>query len=277
MANPEKILSQPEKKETGLQVWLETIENNWQDIPEFEVPKGKLQHLAVICDGNRRAARARGLNPYYGHRAGVETIRRIARACREWEIHALTFWVWSTENWGRERPQVEFVMGLAKRFLPEKRFFEELRQNEVKFTHLGRKDRLSEPIARTIENLERQTADFDRYHLNLAMDYGGLDETARAFGRMLGAIKKGDFNPEILRETPQAILGFLDTTAQALPDLVIRTGVKKEEIPHTSGFMPLQTAYSGWVFLPDLFPDLTPQALLKPIQDFIEYERRFGR
>lgn len=260
-----------------LDIWLSEIEARWKNVLEFKVDSERLRHLAVICDGNRRAAKERGFHPYFGHRAGIEVIKGTARAGRAWGIKTLTFWTWSTENWGRDQQQVDFVMGLAEKFLPREEFLEELQRNEVRFTHLGRKDRLPKAIRNTLENLEKQTVNFDRYHLNLAMDYGGLDETARAFGRIFEAFQKGEFNPEILRQTPQAILGFLDTVGQVLPDLVIRTGVKEGEIPHTSGFMPLQTAYSGWVFLPDLFPNLTPQSLLNPIQGFLGYERRFGR
>jgi undecaprenyl diphosphate synthase len=266
-----------ENSEKTVEAWLSEIEARWQTIPEFQVDPEKLRHLAIICDGNRRAAQERGLNPYLGHRAGVEAIKGIVRACREWDIRTLTFWIWSTENWAREEKQVRFVMELAKKFLSEESFFEELQQNEVKFTHLGRKDRLPTPILKILEDLERQTANFGRYHLNLAMDYGGLDEMTRGVQKMFEDFIQGRFNPEIFKTAPQAILGFLDTANQVLPDLVIRTGVKKGEIPHTSGFMPLQTAYSGWIFLPDLFPNLTPQTLLKPIQEFLEYERRFGR
>lgn len=272
MVWPETIENSSEQ---SLKYWLKTIETTWQNIQEFKVDPEKLKHLAIICDGNRRAARTRGLNPYFGHRAGVEVIREIARACRDWDIRTLTFWVWSTENWEREKEQVKFVMGLAEKFLPEKKFLEELLENGVRFTHLGRRDRLPGAIRNVLEGLEKKTAQCDRYYLNLAMDYGGLDEMARGVRRMFADFQEGKFNPEILKETPQAILGFLDTAGQVVPDLVIRTGAREGEIPHTSRFMPLQS--DCWIFLPDLFPDLTPQSLLSPIQDFLEYERRFGR
>lgn len=265
------------KRPRSAEEWITQIESSWQTLPEFEVDPEKLKHLAVICDGNRRAAQALGLHPWDGHRAGTEVIKQIARAGREWGIRTLTFWTWSTENWEREEKQIEVVMGLAANNLPDPRLLEEFKKEEVKFTHLGRKDRLPEEVQLAINHLESQTAKFDRYYLNLAMDYGGLDEVGRAIGKMFEAFGKRTFNPEIVKKTPQAILGFLDTAGQVLPDLVIRTGAKAGEVPHTSGFMPLQTTYSGWVFLPDLFPNLTPQALLAPIQDFIEYERRFGR
>lgn len=260
-----------------LKDWLTEIEACWRDVPEFRVDTERLKHLAIICDGNRRAAQEKGLNPYFGHRVGIETIRGIARTCRQWNIRTLTFWTWSTENWGREKEQVKFVMGLAEKFLPQKEFLDELVESQVRFTHLGRKDRLPESIRKILGNLERETQEFNQYQLNLAMDYGGLDEIVRAVGKMFTAFQEGKFNPQILRQTPQAILGFLDTANQVLPDLVIRTGVKEGEVPHTSGFMPLQAPYAGWVFLPDLFPNLTPQTLLGPIKDFIDYERRFGK
>lgn len=263
--------------ETLLNSWLSEVKARWQDIPEFETGSEKLRHLAIICDGNRRAAKERGLNPFFGHRVGVEVVRGIARACREWQIPTLTFWTWSTENWKREAEQTDYVMGLGERFLPESELLQEFLENGVKFTHLGRKDRISNRLRQVLENLEEQTASCDQYRLNLAMDYGGLDEIVRAIDKMFRAFQDGSFGLETIKENPQMVLGFLDTATQVLPDLVIRTGVKESEIPHTSGFMPLQTVYSGWFFSPDLFPDLTPQVLLKPITEFIDYERRFGR
>lgn len=259
----------------GLEEWIAQIESRWRNIPEFEVDTERLKHLAVICDGNRRAAAERGLNPYFGHRVGIEVIRGIARACRQWEIKTLTFWTWSTENWEREEGQVKFIMGLAEKFLPDRELLREFQENEVRFTHLGRKDRLPGSVKATLESLERQTAQFNRYCLNLAMDYGGRDELVRAFRDIAQGIKEGVLQPDDIDENLISL--HLDTAGQVLPDLVIRTGAKKGEFPHTSGFMLLQTIYAGWEFLPVLFPDLTPQSLLEPIQNFINYERRLGK
>ncbi|HUS60448.1 MAG TPA: polyprenyl diphosphate synthase [Nevskiaceae bacterium] len=253
------------------------MESNWQDIPELEVPEGKLQHLAVICDGNRRAAQERNLNSYFGHRAGVEVIRGVARACRQWQIHTLTFWTWSTENWKRDRKQIGYVMDLAARFLSDSELKGELVDNEVRFKHLGRKDRLPPGVKQALDDLERETRSFDRYRLNLAMDYGGADELARAAVELHYLMRDGRLKPEELLKDSSLILNCLDTRGQPNPALVIRTGVKEGEIPHTSGFMPLQSGYACWEFVPDLFPNLTPQRLLESANNFIEYERRFGR
>jgi len=266
-------LEQPKSVEE----WIARIETVWKNIPEFKVDPGKLKHLAIICDGNRRAAKERGFHPWYGHQAGVEVIKGIARAAREWGVHALTFWTWSTENWERESEQIEFIMGLAAKGLNDKRIIEELVKNQVRFTHIGRKDRLPLGVRKALEDLELKTVDLDVYRVNLAMDYGGTDEIRRALVKMFEEIQAGKISAKQLLENKELIFQYLDTVGQSLPDLVIRTGVKPEEIPHTSGFMPLQTAYAGWAFLPDLFPDLTPQSLLKPISDFVGYERRLGR
>ena len=84
-----------------LNQWLEEIKARWEKSPDFKIAQGKLRHLAIICDGNRRSARARGLDPYFGHRAGIEVIQGAARVCRKWGVKTITFWVWSTENWER--------------------------------------------------------------------------------------------------------------------------------------------------------------------------------
>lgn len=261
----------------SVEEWVAQIESAWKAIPEFEVDPEKLRHLAIICDGNRRAARERGFHDWDGHRAGVELIRQIARAGREWGIRTLTFWTWSTENWGREKKQTEVIMGLAAQHLPDPQLLEEFKKEKVRFTHLGRKDRLPERVRSAIEHLEEETRKFDRYQVNLAMDYGGLDETARAIGKIINGVQKGTLDFQIIQENPQVILGFLDTANQALPDLIIRTGTEEGEISHTSGFMALQSSYAGWTFLPDLLPDLTPEALLQSITEFSEYKRRMGR
>jgi undecaprenyl diphosphate synthase len=89
-------------------------------------------------------------------------------------------------------------------------------------------------------------------------------------------VERGLLTSSELEDNSQILLSYLDTAGQPLPDLVVRAGAKEGEVPHTSGFMPMQTAYSGWIFMEDLFPDLTPQALLKSVSNFVEYERRLG-
>ena len=257
--------------------WLATVKNEWEQIPDFGVDLEKFKHLAIICDGNRRAAQQRGLDPWMGHRVGVEVIKGIMEAGKKWGIKHLTFWVWSTENWKRDEDQVDFVMGLAARYLRDKEAIGKLFEHQVKFTHFGRKDRIPPQVRGTIEELEAKTANFDKRYVNLALDYGGVDEAARMVMRVTEAINRGLLKKDELLVNPGIVLGFLDNGGELVPDLVVRTGMPGEEIPRTSGFMPLQTTYSGWKFIPQLFPDLIPDVLLHHIKDFLSYQRRMGK
>lgn len=256
--------------------WLKQVDSTWKAIPDFRVNEQDFSHLAIICDGNRRGAKLRGLNPWMGHRVGVEVIKGIMEVGRQWGIKHLTFWTWSTENWKRESGQIDFVMNLATRYLQDERTMQELVKNQVKFTHIGRKDRVPSSVKESINKLESRTSGFDRWYVNLALDYGGLDEAARGMAKALEWIKEGKLSETELIGNPGLILGFLDAAGQPMPDLVIRTGMTEDEIPRTSGFMPLQTAYSGWKFTSELFPDLTPNILLGSIKDFLSYQRRMG-
>lgn len=260
-----------------LEKWQNEVEVQWSNSPDFAVDTNKLRHLAIVCDGNRRAAIARDLNPYYGHTIGVEVIKGIAQVSRHWGIKVLSFWVWSTENWDRNNEQVEFVMELAQKHLSQDTFLQELIKGGIKFKHIGRKDRLPESVNRTLNQLEGSTDNLNDYYLNLCLNYGGLDEMARGIARMFEAHKRGNFDSSVLMNNPRSIYEFLDTAGQPFPDLIIRTGSEKGELPHTSGFMPLQTTYAAWDFIQDLFPELTPEILLHSITNFESYNRRFGQ
>lgn len=278
LQNPSSIFSDIKKvRPEKLRQWLQSIEDSWRVIPELEVPSGSLNSLAIICDGNRRAAQERGMSSFLGHRAGVETIKGVARACRKWDIKHLTLWIWSTENWKRDREQVKYVMSLAASVLADPRFKQELIENEVRFIHLGRKDRLPKPVLGVLTQLEEETRGFDQFWMNLAMDYGGLDETARATAEMMRQALSGKLKPADVESSPELIFDFLDTQGQPLPDLIVRTGTKEGEIPHTSGLMPLQSVHACWEFAGELFPDLTPSLLQRSVVSFMEYERRFGK
>jgi undecaprenyl diphosphate synthase len=150
-------------------------------------------------------------------------------------------------------------------------------KHKAKFTHFGRKDRIPQDVRLAIEELETKTSGSSELYVNVALDYGGLDEAGRAIAKMVDWINKGKLSTDEIMTNPGVILGFLDTAGQPAPDLVVRTGMVEEEIPRTSGFMPLQTAYSGWKFIPELFSDLTPEVLFDCIKDFLGYEKRMGK
>jgi len=255
-------------------LWIKEITQRWSNLPAFQVDKNKLKHLAIICDGNRRAATQKDLPPFWGHRAGVEVIKGLIKAGNQWGINNLTFWVWSTENWQRSKKQVDFVMDLAGKFLKEKNFTNTFIEHQTRFVHLGKKDRLPPSVQKGIKALEKNTAAFHERTVNLAMDYGGSDEIARAIIRLVQQRDAGRFNLDDLEKDPNTIFQFLDTKGQYKPDLVIRTGTT---MSHTSGFMPLQTEYASWDFMKIPFPNLQPKQIIDSLEKFTSYKKRMGK
>lgn len=222
-------------------------------------------HLAIIPDGNRRWARERGLPTFEGHRLGYQRGIELGEKARELGIKHLTFWAFSTENWNRTKEETSYLMKIFKNLVDQ--YLKEALKNEIKIIHLGRKDRIDQELRDKISIAEEKTKNFNRYYLNLALDYGGRDEIIRAIEK----IKTIDNNS--LEITQDNFSQFLDTFEIPDPDLVIRTS---GEI-RTSGFMIWQSAYSEWIFYPKYFPDFTPADLEKCLEEFARRQRRFGR
>lgn len=220
-------------------------------------------HVAMILDGNRRWARARKLQPWEGHRAGYEAIKKVARASRDLGVHTFTIWAFSTENW--ERPEVEIseIMKLLRHGLDEME--PELHEDRVRLVHLGRKDRLPKDAMEHIARLEAETKKYNDSHVfNIALDYGGRDEIIRAINKIeeRGAVTAKEFEK------------YLDTHDQPYPnvDLFIRTSGEQR----TSGLLPWQMDYAEYYFEPDHLPDFGPEKLKNAILDFSRRRRRFG-
>src|SRR5260221_10346616 len=110
------------------------------------LPKGTVipNHIALILDGNRRWARARGLHPSEGHKAAYGAMQKVTRAARDLGIHTLTLWAFSTENWERPAEEIKNIMLLIKKLLSD--FEKESKEEQIRFVHLGRKDRLPKEI-----------------------------------------------------------------------------------------------------------------------------------
>lgn len=224
-------------------------------------------HIAIIPDGNRRWAKEKGLPSLEGHRSGVDAGLKIAQKIRDLEISTTTIWAFSTENWNRSEVEVTYLMRLYKRFIDEN--LKQALKDKVKIIHLGRKDRIPTALLEKIQNAEEKTKDFDRFYLNIALDYGGRNEIIRAMQKM--SKEKADVNN--IDET--SFEHYLDTTNQPypFPDLVIRAG---GEI-RTSGFMIWQAAYAEWIFLEKYFPDITEKDVEDAVIEYSKRQRRFGR
>ena len=224
-------------------------------------------HIAMILDGNRRWARARGLKPWEGHYHGFKAVEKLAYAARSLGVHTFTVWAFSTENWERPQQEIDAIMNLFRKALKEKE--KEFHKDKVALVHLGRKDRLPLDIQSELRRIEKDTSKYAKQHIfNLAVDYGGRSEIVRATQK---AMESG-MKPEDLDE--KTFEKFLDTYGQPYPnpDLFIRTSGEQR----TSGLLPWQMVYAEYYFDSTHLPDFSPEKLRDSILDYSRRRRRFG-
>jgi len=231
-------------------------------IDPHNIPK----HIAIICDGNRRWARARNLPVFRGHQAGFDITPKIAKAARDFGVHTLTYWAFSIENWDRSKEEIAFLMKRYEQFVDQ--HLKEAKKDKVRIVHLGRKDRLPASLVKKIIKAEEETKDNAKYILNIALDYGGRDEIIRATQKIIACGVK----PETITEKTYG--QYLDTFDQPYPypDLLIRPSGEQR----TSGMFCWQGAYTEIYWLPDHFPAFTPEILKEAVIDFSRRRRRFG-
>ncbi|MDW8444143.1 MAG: polyprenyl diphosphate synthase [Acetobacteraceae bacterium] len=227
-----------------------------------------LQHVAIIMDGNRRWAAARGLPVLAGHREGTEAARRAVEAALDWGIPWLTLYAFSSENWRRPTYEVNGLMGLLRQGIEQ--HMRDFLERGVRLRMIGDRARLDRSLRELIERTEAESASNDRLNLVIALSYGARSEIAAAARRAAALVAAGRLDPDALDET--AFAGFLETSGMPDPDLVIRTSGEQR----LSNFLLWQAAYAEFVFLDVLWPDFGPQHFAQALAAFSRRERRYG-
>ncbi len=224
------------------------------------------RHIAMIMDGNGRWAKKRMMPRSFGHKAGVETVKRIVRYCDDIGVEALTLYAFSTENWKRPKDEVGVLMSLLVEYL--KRELAELFQKGVVFRSIGFRDELPEEVRKTIEEAEEQTKDNKGLKLTVAINYGSRAEIVAAAKLAAEKLASGEID-EINEET---FGECLMTNGLPDPDLVIRTSGEQR----LSNYLAYQTAYSELYFTDVYWPDFDEAELDKAIDNYSKRNRRFG-
>ncbi len=230
------------------------------DAPFAPMPR----HVAVIMDGNGRWARQRGLPRSEGHRAGTEAARAIVEESLALGIGHLTLYTFSRENWSRPAQEIKFLFDLLVDFIT--RELPDLERRGVSLRILGEEEDLPFAARKTLAHARARTAHGERMVLNLALNYSGRDEIARAC-RLYMASKASAGQC-----TPEALAAYMYTAGQPDPDLVIRTSGEVR----VSNFLLFQSAYSEYHFTGTLWPDFTPGEFRAILDEFRRRTRRFG-
>ncbi len=211
------------------------------------------EHVAIICDGNGRWATKRGLPRNLGHRAGTKPIKDITRACAEAGVKYLTLYIFSTENWNRPKAEVDCIMNLFIEFFRDWR--EEVEKQNIKISHIGEVDNLSQELQLEIERTIDCTRKNNGMVLNLALNYGSRSEIISSIKEISKDVLDGS---QEIEEIDESILSnYLQTAGQVNPDIIIRTSGESR----VSNFLLWQMAKSEMWFTPVLWPDFKKEHL----------------
>ncbi|GGH56101.1 isoprenyl transferase [Comamonas phosphati] len=220
------------------------------------------RHIAVIMDGNGRWAKRRLLPRLAGHKQGVESLRRCARACVERGVEVLTVFAFSSENWNRPQEEVSGLMGLLVNALAKE--VQQLSDDGVRLHFVGDRTGLSDKVCAGLSQAERQTAHNSRLILNVCFNYGGRWDIAQAASRLA---EQG------IAITVESLDKAMAMSHVCDPDLLIRTGGEMR----ISNFLLWQAAYAELFFSASLWPDFDEADLDQAIAAFSGRERRFGQ
>ena len=221
------------------------------------------QHIAFICDGNRRWAENRGLPPLAGHKAGISNFENLVDWFISRGVTTITFFIFSTENWNRSDEEVNFLMDL---------FYTELKKNmqhavekNLRYRIIGSRARLPEKLAKLCDELEQTSAENTGGTVEFALNYGGQEEIVTAVN---AAIENGTTVDKDTFET------FLDTGDLLPIDLMVRTSNEFR----ISNFLLWKLAYAELLFVPEHWPDLVKSEKLWQftLDEYAKRNRRFG-
>jgi undecaprenyl diphosphate synthase len=238
--------------------------------PEVAPQKGApaTLHVAIIMDGNGRWARARGLPRTIGHYHGAEAVRAVVKTAVQAGVTHLTLFGFSSENWKRPREEVQYLMGMLRRYLS--RDVQELHEAGIRLSVIGEREALSADIAALIGEAEERTRDNSRLRLTIALNYGGRGDIVAAARRLASRAAAGALHPEDIDEA--AFGAHLSTASLPDPDLMIRTSGEQR----ISNFLLWQLAYSEMTFVEKYWPDFTGEDLAAALAEFLRRDRRFG-
>ena len=227
-----------------------------------------LKHVAIIMDGNGRWAAERGLPRAFGHRAGVEAVRRTVRAASDLGIPYLTLYSFSSENWSRPVEEVSDLMGLMKRFI--RRDLAELHRNNVRIVVIGERQRVDHDMLALLDEAQALTAANTALTLVIAFNYGARVEITEAVKALAEDVAAGRLDASSI--TPAHISSRLKTDGIPDPDILIRTSGEMR----LSNFLLWQAAYAELVFIDAYWPDFGQELLEEAISEFRSRDRRFG-
>jgi len=236
---------------------------------KFIIQEKIIRHIAIIMDGNRRWANRQNLPHTIGHDTGRKTFKNIVKHASSLGLEYLTTYAFSTENWGRDKQEVFFLMDLFVESLRNE--IKELADNNVRLKFIGRKDRLDNKFVQLMKKSEYDTSNNTGLTLQIALDYGSRFEIAMALKNIVQDVQNGTILCDDIDE--KLIDSYLYTNNIPDPDLIIRTGGEYR----LSNYLLWQSAYSELYITPTFWPEFDSEDFDNAIIEFSKRQRRWGK
>lgn len=227
------------------------------------------QHVAVIMDGNGRWAKRRGMPRVMGHRRGVDVLRDLLRCCKDWGIPALTVYAFSTENWGRSKYEVDFLMALFEYFFQSE--LAEMMKEKVRVRCVGNLTALPKSLQLEISRSVADTQHNQDIEFTVAINYGGRQEIVQACRAIAQQAQQGELPLDAINES--LFEQYLYTSGLGHPDLLIRTSGEMR----LSNFLLWQVAYSEIYITKTAWPDFDRESFHQALLNYQDRDRRFGK
>ena len=227
------------------------------------------KHIAIVMDGNGRWANKRFLPRTYGHKKGVDSVRRTIKACDRRGVKYLTLFAFSSENWKRPKEEVTSLITLFMTALESEA--KSLAENGIKLSFIGDIGAFPEKLQRKIKQVEKLTEDGVNLSMQIAANYGGRWDIVNACKQLAKQVEDGTLHVSDISE--DSLSQSMSTHNIPDPDLYIRTGGETR----VSNFLLWQLAYAEFYFTDTLWPDFDARQLDLAIEAYSARQRRFGK
>ena len=224
----------------------------------------KLDHIAIIMDGNRRWATSNNLPSYEGHKKGAENLWDIINNIKEFKLKFLTLFVFSTENWKRSKREISFLINLLNQFLDQT--ISKINENSLRIRFIGDLSAFEKKIKDKIEIIQNNSQSNSGIVITLALNYGGRLDIISAINKII--IHNKNFKPISEKEFKKYTLN----KDLPDPDLLIRTGGEMR----LSNFLLWDLAYTELMFVPQMWPDFDKLILENCILEYSKRTRKYG-
>ena len=227
------------------------------------------QHIAIIMDGNGRWAEQHKVARSKGHEQGGATVQRTIDLCIEKGIPWLTLYAFSTENWGRSKIEVTYLMKMLTKFLKER--LPEMMEKNVRLHAIGELDMLPDSCRKQLAASIEQTAGNTALNVVLALSYGSRQEITAAVQKLAIKVQQGELQPADI--TPDMLSNHLYTAGMPDPDLLIRTSGEMR----ISNYLLWQISYAELWVTDVLWPDFGREDLDAALAAYAGRNRRYGK